>query len=79
MAIPGETHPGWLKAISGQAAQNMEFLATKLLLGRLNQSYKRDASPANLKQCVAELRAFFEKNQNLPKVQGDLKKIIEGR
>lgn len=79
MAIPGESHPGWLKAISGQGAQNIEFLATKLLLGRLNQSYKRDPSPQNGKQCVKELREFFQKNENLPKAMGDLKHIIEGR
>jgi hypothetical protein len=79
MAIPGDNHPGWLKVISGQGNPNMEFLATKLLLGRLNQSYKRDSSPANLKQCVTELREFFQKNENLPKAQGDLKRIIEGR
>ncbi len=79
MAIPGETHPGWLKVISGQGDHSMEFLATKLLLGRLNQSYKRDSSPANLKQCVLELREFFQKNEHLPKAQNDLKRIIEGR
>jgi hypothetical protein len=79
MAVPSLTHPGWIKAISGQGAQNVESLATKLLLGRLSQSYKRDPSPANIKKCAAELQEFFERNQTMPKFQGDLKKIIEGR
>jgi hypothetical protein len=79
MSIPGDAHPAWLKAISGQGVYKLEFLATKLLLGRLNGAYKKDPSPAKVKEYIAELRAFFEKNSNLPKTQDDLKKIIEGR
>jgi hypothetical protein len=79
MTIPNESHPGWLKAISGQGNLQFECLATKVIMGRLNQDYKRDCSPAAAKKCTAELRDFFEKNIKLPKVQADLKKIVEGR
>lgn len=79
MVVPGDTHPAWAKAISGQGAKNIEFLATKLLLGRLCGAYKINSSPAKVREYIAELRGFFEKNINLPKAQNDLKKIIEGR
>jgi hypothetical protein len=77
--IPNESHPGWLKAISGQGPFEFEFLATKIIMGRLNRDYKRETSPAAARKLVAELRDFFQKNIKLPKVQADLKKIIEGR
>ena len=76
MIVPNEHHPGWQKAISGQTKVAFDFLATKILMGRLNQEYKKDASPANLMKLVAELRAFFEKNIKLPKAMADLKKIV---
>ena len=79
MAIPSEFHPGWLKAISGQGTLEFECLATKVIMGRLSQTYKRDSSPPTAKKCVAELRDYFEKNSKLPKVQNDLAKIIGGR
>ena len=78
MEIAAETHPCWMRVISGQGPKNLGFLATKLVLSRLSQAYKRDASPDNFRRCVAELREFFYKNRNLPKVQEDLKKIIMG-
>ena len=77
MIIAAESHPCWMKAISGQGPKDLGFLATKLVLSRLNQAYKRDSSSDNLRRCVAELIAFFNKNSNLPKVQEDLKKIME--
>jgi hypothetical protein len=79
MTIPNESHPGWLKAISGQGNLEFECLATKVIMGRLNQDYRRDPSPGAAKKCAVELRNFFQKNLNLPKVQADLKKIVEGR
>jgi hypothetical protein len=76
MTIPTDNHPGWQKAISGQTKVVFEFLATKILMGRLHQEYKKDASPGNVKKLVAELRGFFLKNVKLPKAQRDLQKII---
>jgi hypothetical protein len=79
MTIPNESHPGWLKAISGQGQFRFDFLATNIIMGRLNRDYKRDSSPATARKLTAELRDFFQKNIKLPKVQADLKKIVEGR
>lgn len=79
MTIPNESHPGWLKAISGQGNFEFEFLATKMVMGRLNKEYNKDSSPSAVKKSVTELRDFFVKNSHLPKAQADLKKIVEGR
>jgi hypothetical protein len=79
VTIPNESHPGWLKAITGQGNFEFEFLATKIIMGRLNRDYKKDCSPLAVKKFATELRSFFQKNIKLPKVQADLKKIVEGR
>jgi hypothetical protein len=77
--IPNESHPGWLKAISGQGQLQFSFLATKIIMGRLNRDYKSDSSLAAVRKLTNELRDFFKKNIRLPKVQADLQKIVEGR
>lgn len=76
MKVPNESHPGWVKAISGKESYAYEFLATKILMGRLNLLYQRNPSPETIKSCVTELRSFFEKNQHIPKAQADLIKIF---
>jgi hypothetical protein len=76
MLIPAESDPGWIRAISGQESPKYELLATKILLGRLTVIYEMNASPETTRKCVAELRAFFERNKDIPKAQADLRKIF---
>jgi len=76
MLIPDESNPGWVKAISGQESPKYELLATKILLGRLSLIYEMNPSPETTRKCVAELRAFFVRNKDVPKAQADLKKIF---
>ena len=76
MTIPNESHPGWARAISGQAAHHYEYLATNILIGRLTLLYHKDSSPAAVRKSVTDLRTFFEKNKDVPKVQADLNKIF---
>ncbi len=76
MIIPPESDPGWVKAISGEKTPNYELLATKILLGRLTLLYEMNPSPEITRRSVLELRAFFERNKDLPKAQADLKKIF---
>lgn len=78
MIIPDESHPGWIRAISGQESPGYELLATKILIGRLTLTYEFDPTPETTKKSVAELRTFFERNIDLPKAQNDLKKIFGG-
>ncbi len=76
MLIPDESNPGWVKAISGQESPKYELLATKILLGRLSLIYEMNPSPETTRKSVAELRAFFVRNKDVPKAQADLKKIF---
>jgi hypothetical protein len=76
MQIPSPSHPAWMKVISGETAPAVDFLAIRILLSRLNLMYRKDSSITNTQNSVNELRTFFEKNINLPKVQSDLSKII---
>lgn len=79
MKLPDLSDPKWEKVISGVEVPAVEFLATKVLLSKLTLEYKKDSSPAKTQNSVQELRAFFEKNFNLLKVQADLKKIFGER
>jgi hypothetical protein len=76
MIVPDETNPGWSKAISGEKALEFEFLATKILMGRLVRNYKADPTLEKMKTCVQELRAFFVKNEQLSKAHADLTRIF---
>ncbi|GAP13636.1 hypothetical protein LARV_01391 [Longilinea arvoryzae] len=76
MIIPDESDPSWMKAISGEETPKYELLATKIILGRLTLIYEMDPTPETAQRCVAELRAFFMWNKDLPKAQADLQKIF---
>ncbi len=76
MIIPDESDPGWIRAISGQESPKLELLATKILLGRLTIIYEMDPSPEMTKKSVAELRAYFIRNMDVPKAMSDLKVIF---
>ena len=76
MTIPDKSHPGWVRAITGNESPNFELLATKILIGRLTLVFEVSPSPEVAKGCAAELWAFFVRNKYLPKAQADLKKIF---
>ena len=74
MALPGPSHPNWEKLIAGSISPNIEFLGTKILLSRLNIQYQEDNG--SLRDCMVELKNFFDKNMALPKVQADIENIF---
>lgn len=76
MIIPDESEPGWVRAISRQEVPEFELLATKILMGRLTLIYEMNPAPEVTRKSVAELRAYFLRNKDLPKAQADLKKIF---
>ncbi len=76
MIIPDESDPGWVRAISGQESPKLELLATKILLGRLTIIYEMDPSPEMTQKSVAEFRAYFIRNIDVPKAMADLKVIF---
>lgn len=71
------SHPNWKKIIGEQSDVQFDFLATKILLGRLHLKYKQE--PASISSCIEELREFFIKNENQPKVVSDLNKIFNNK
>lgn len=77
MSVPEENHPRWAQTILGERSPNFEFLATKVLIGRLVLKYKQTPTPEELKKYVHELRDFFQRHENMPKAQADLMKIFE--
>jgi hypothetical protein len=76
MAVPGKIDPKWKKLLTGEITPDLNFLAVKMLLGRLNLKYKKDPSNATATACITELVTFFEKNAAMPAAQNDLKKIF---
>jgi len=76
--IPGPSNPNWEKVIAGEIKPNIEFLGTKILLGRLILQYQGNSSAGTIRNCIIELKNFLEKNLNVPKVQADIKSIFGG-
>ena len=76
MPLPSEQDPIWKELICGGNQYQFDFLGTKIILGRLNLRYRQNQSPQETEKSVQELRAFFEKNSHLPKVQTDLQKVF---
>jgi hypothetical protein len=76
MDIPKNSHPNWMKVITEQISPNFNCLATKMLVGRLRLRYKRDPTPDNSQDCVAELCNYFNKHQSIPKILNDLNAIF---
>ena len=76
MTLPSTNHPKWEEVISGKSNPKLEFLGTKLLLGRLARTYKSSPTPETMKACIVELESFFYKNQAIPKAQSDLDRIF---
>jgi hypothetical protein len=74
MAIPAGFDPIWKQLINGQKrGVEFECLAVKITLGRLRIDATRD--PTSLPKLAAELHELFVKNEMLPSLQRDLKKL----
>jgi hypothetical protein len=78
MDVPPVTYAGWRDIVSGKTRYQLEFLAAKILLGRLTLRVKNDPSPTMIYACAQELHNLFAENADLPNVQNDLKQILGG-
>ena len=78
MSLPAQTDPRWKNVIQLDRDYNFQFLATKILLGRLRLKYKQNQTPQTLENAATELYQFFSKNMNLPKAVNDLGEILGG-
>lgn len=76
MEIPSANDPKWKKIILGELNYEFEYLAVKIILGRLHNKYQIQQTDEVMRQSIDELRVFFEKNKSIPKVHNDLLKIF---
>ncbi|MGC4119886.1 MAG: hypothetical protein QM765_35980 [Myxococcales bacterium] len=77
MEVPSATHPRWAALISGEYKCQIDFLAAKLLISRLNFAAKLDGITLNQGKAAGELRELYAKNSGLSTVQTDLTRIFK--
>ena len=75
MTIPPANDPIWKDMLLKRKSFDFEFLAVKMLLGRLIMDVERDPSDGNLEKCANQLRELLAKNEQLPSAQSDIQKI----
>ncbi len=72
--VPPASDPRWAAVATGRLTRPWESLAFKIMITRIVRSTADDASPANVGECVQQLRDFFLRNPKVADV--DLKKIL---
>jgi hypothetical protein len=76
MTIPLSSDSVWKDLLLKKKSFDFDFLALKMLLGRLIMDVEQNPSPDNLEKCAAQLHAMMEKNENLPSAKRDIQKIL---
>lgn len=76
-AMPGVDASEWSDVILEKKHYGFEFLALRILVGRLAVSYRNDPTPETMRSCIQQLIGFFQNEKN-PQAQKDLKKIFGG-
>ena len=71
--VPPADDPCWLAIVRGEREIAFEYLATRILLGRLVLLARH--KPESASEAAAELHALFAKSVKQPKVQRDLERI----
>lgn len=72
----GAVHPVWSELVSGQRRCNLQFLAGKILLRRLEQAVRENPLPGHVAACARELHALYANNRNIPAARNDVKVIM---
>ncbi len=75
MLIPPADDIVWKDLLLKKKSYEFEFLALKMLLGRLIMDIEHDPSPENLTKCAEQLHGLLAQNANLPTAKRDLQKI----
>jgi HAMP domain-containing protein len=76
-ALPGVEAGEWEDVILEKKQYGFEFLALRILVGRLTVSYRNDPTAETLRKCTQHLINFFQNEKN-PQAQKDLTKIFGG-
>jgi hypothetical protein len=76
MSVPSISDRIWFDIVEGRKKIEFNFLAAKMLMGRmLLLSPEQQKSQGEIKRFATLLHDLFEKNSHIPSVQDDLKKI----
>lgn len=67
----------WKDVILEKKQYGFEFLALRILVGRLSLNYRNDPTHETMRKCVQQLVEFFQNEKN-PLAQKDLNKIFGG-
>lgn len=67
----------WKNVILERKHYGFEFLALRILVGRLSVNYRNNPTPETMRRCVQQLIEFFQNEKN-PLAQKDLNKILGG-
>jgi hypothetical protein len=78
LEAPPASHPVWREIVTGKTKFAFEFLAAKILLGRLTYQVKKDPSPKTIAACAQALRDLYAENTVMPCVQNDLNQMYGG-
>ncbi|MBI5303929.1 MAG: hypothetical protein HY868_17465 [Chloroflexi bacterium] len=78
MDVPSVQNSVWNDIVSGKVKYQLDFLAAKIMLGRLMLRVKNDSSHNMIEKCGQELHNLYAQNADLPCVQRDLTKIFGG-
>ncbi len=76
MSVPPSTHRAWMDIVTGKEKHDFDFLAAKMVVGRVQMTVMQDPSVGTIQRCANEVREVFAKNSNLTKVKTDLAKIF---
>ncbi len=78
MDVPSVENPVWKDIVSGKVKYQLDFLAAKIMLGRLILKVRNNPSLETLAKCGQELHNLYDQNVDLPCVQRDLARIFGG-
>lgn len=76
MSIPASNDAIWKDLLFKRKQFDFEFLALKMLLGRLIMAVEHDPSDANVEKCAGQLHDLLDKNQHLPSAMSDITKLV---
>nr|WP_321468751.1 hypothetical protein [uncultured Desulfobulbus sp.] len=76
MSVPPKSNPLWADIVTGRKTFTLNFLAAKILLGRVVRTVSAAPTAENVRKAADELHALYEKNAASPSVKDDLKLIF---
>jgi hypothetical protein len=76
MVLPASSHSIWKDLLTGKVKLDFQFLALKMMLGRIQITLQSDTSQAQFNKSVDDIRNLLIQNANHPKVQSDLALLL---